>query len=158
MKIFPTTELKFNLINNQDETLERLRRRTEKSENLTSKYTDKSFCGKIDGNHFKIISSAIGKGAFCVMTGEILSDRGHVKVQIHKIFKILLSIILLFPIIGLVMMIISGAENFSTVFILVLIGQILIIRYAFIGLAFKFLSKSCLNRLRDVLDLEWEKN
>ncbi|MFW5983557.1 MAG: hypothetical protein ACOCQ4_03585 [bacterium] len=157
MKIFPTTELKFNLIDNQDETLDRLKRRTEHSENLTSQYTDKSFRGKIDGTNFKIISSTIGKGAFCVMTGEISTDQGKVKAEIHKVFRILLSIILVFPIIGLLIMIFSGTDDFSPIMILVTIGQILIIRYAFIGLAFRFLSKASLNRLRDVLDIEWKK-
>lgn len=158
MKVFPTKELKFRLIDNQDETLDRLNRRTEKSENLTSQYTDKSFRGIVNGNHFKLISSAIGRGAFCVMTGEIASDQGHVKVEIHKVFRVLLSIILLFPIIGLTALIANGTEDFSSIMIVVAIGQILIIRYAFIGLAFKFLSKASLDRLRDVIDLEWIKN
>lgn len=157
MKIFPTKELKFKLIDDQAETLNRLNRRTEKSENLTSSHTDKSFRGIINGNEFKLISSAIGKGAFCVMNGTIESDSGNVKVEIHKVFRILLSVFLLFPIIGLVAITVSGAEEFSPILILVAIGQILIIRYAFIGLAFRFLSKESLNRLRDVLDFEWIK-
>lgn len=154
MKIFPTKELKFKLVDDQDETLNRLNRRTEKSENLTSSYTDKSFRGIIKGNEFKIISSTIGKGAFCVMTGAIETDTGSVKVEIHKIFRILLSIILCFPIIGISIAILIGQEEPNPIFILVVIGQILIIRYAFIGLAFKFLSRQSLNRLRDVLDFE----
>lgn len=158
MNIFPTKEQRFKLIGEQTETLNRLNRRTEKSKNLTSQYTDKSFRGIINGNEFKIISSTIGKGAFCVMTGEINSDKGHVKVEIHKVFRILLSIILCFPIIGITIAILTGTEEFSPVFILVAIGQILIIRYAFIGMALKFLSNASLNRLRDVLDFEWIKN
>lgn len=157
MKIFPTKELNFKLIDDQAETLNRLNRRTEKSENLTSQYTDKSFRGIINGNEFKIISSAIGKGAFCVMTGAIESDKGNVKVEIHKVFRILLSIILCFPVIGILIAILTGQEEPNPIFILVVIGQILIIRYAFIGLAFKFLSRQSLNRLRDVLDFEWIK-
>ncbi|WGD35286.1 hypothetical protein [Olleya sp. YS] len=158
MKIFPTKELKFKLIDDQAETLNRLNRRTEKSENLTSSQTDKSFRGIINGNEFKIISSAIGKGAFCVMTGTIESDKGNVKVEIHKVFRILLSVILCFPIIAIIIAILTGKEEPNPIFILVAIGQILIIRYGFIGLAFKFLSKESLNRLRDVIDFEWIKN
>ncbi len=157
MKIFPTKELKFKLIDDQAETLNRLNRRTEESKNLTSSHTDKSFRGIINGNEFKIISSAIGKGAFCVMTGAIESDRGNVKVEIHKVFRILLSIILCFPIVGILIAILTGQEEPNPIFILVVIGQILLIRYAFIGLAFKFLSRQSLNRLRDVLDFEWIK-
>jgi hypothetical protein len=158
MNIFPTKELEFKLIDDQAETLNRLNRRTEKSKNLTSQYTDKSFRGMIDGNEFKIISSVIGKGAFCVMTGKINSDNGNVKVEIHKVFRILLSIILCFPVIGIVALLLSDAKGFSPILILVVIGQVLMVRYVFIGLAFKFLSKASLNRLRDVLDFEWIKN
>ena len=158
MKIFPTKEISFRLIDSHDEPLDRLKRRTEHSENLTSQYTDKSFRGKVNGTRFKIISSAIGRGAFCVLTGEISNDQGKVKVEIHKVFRVLLSLFLMFPIIGLLIMIISGTEDFSPIMILVVIVQILIIRYAFIGLAFRFLSKSSLDRLRDVLDIEWKKN
>jgi len=59
MNIFPTKELEFKLIDDQAETLNRFNRRTEKSKNLTSQYTDKSFRGMIDGNEFKIIEVAI---------------------------------------------------------------------------------------------------
>jgi hypothetical protein len=158
MKIFPTTELTFKLTDSQAVTIDRLKRRTEFSENLTSKFTDKSFRGKINDTGFKIISSAIGRGAFCVMTGDFFSDHGKVKVEIHKVFKALLSIFLLFPIIGLLIMLTMKPEDFSPMLILVVVGQFLVIRFAFIGLAFKILSKSSLDRLRNVLDLEWEKN
>lgn len=158
MKIFPTKEISFQLIDSQDETLDRLKRRTEQFKNLTSQYTDKSFRGKINGAGFKIISSAIGRGAFCVLIGEIASYQGKVRVEIHKVFKVLLSIILVFPVIGLIIALINGTEDFSPIFIIAAILQVLFIRLVFIGLAFRFLSKSSLNRFRDVLDIEWNKN
>lgn len=155
MNIFPTKERKFRLLDDKAETLNRLQRRTEKSKNLTSQYTDKSFRGIINGNEFKLISSAIGKGAFCVMNGRIESDRGKVKVEIHKAFRVLLSIILCFPFIGMIALIITKAKDFSPILILVVIIQLLIIRYAFIELSFRLISKQSLNRLRDVMDFEW---
>ena len=92
------------------------------------------------------------------MTGAIETDYGNMKVEIHKVFRILLSIILCFPIVGISIAILTGQEEPNPIFILVVVGQILIIRYAFIGLAFKFLLRQSLNRLRDVLDVEWIKN
>lgn len=135
-----------------------MNRRTEKSENLTSRFTEKSFRGIVNGTDFKVISSVIGKGAFCVMTGKINSDSGVVKVEIHKVFKILLGVFMFLPIFGLVAMIWSKAQEFSPNLIVVMVGQILIIRFVFIGLAFKRISKDSLNRLRDVLDFEWIEN
>lgn len=156
MHLFPKAEMEFELIDTQDETLSRLKRRTEHSENLISKHTDRSFIGKIEGTSFKIISSAIGRGAFCVMTGQISSDHGYVKVEIHRAFKVLLSIILSLPVIGMIIEALSKGEVHWLPLIPIVVGQILIIRFLFIGLMFRLLSKSSLDRLRDVADLKWK--
>ena len=158
MNIFPTKESEFRLIDDERTTLNRLTRRTEKSEKLTSQYTDKSFRGLINGNEFRLISSVRGLGSFCVMTGKIDSGNGIVKVEINKAFRILLGIVLSLPIVGVCILILTGSEEFSPIPILVAIAQVLIIRYLFIGFAFNFLSKDSLNRLRDVADFEWTKN
>lgn len=155
MKIFPTQELKFKLIDSKEISLNRLNRRTEKTENLTSQDTDKSFRGVINGNEFKLISSRIGSGAFCVLTGVIEAENGKVQVEIHKVFRILLSVIMFLPIIGIIVPILTGAQEVSTLLVLIALGQVFVIRYVFIAMAFKFLSKESLNRLRDVLDFDW---
>ena len=158
MKIFPTKELEFKLIDDQAITLNRLNRRTEKSENLTSQFTDKSFRGIINGNKFQLISSTIGKGAFCVMSGQIDSHNGFVNVEINKAFKVLFGIIYLFPAIGIIITINLGGEEFNPLMILSVIGQILLIRFIGIWFFFQRFSKYSLNKLREVLDIEWLKN
>lgn len=157
MEIFPSQVYEFGLINAQNETLERLKRRTEESDSLTSKLTEKSFLGKVSGNRFRIISSAIGKGTFCTMTGFISYEKGEVKLELNKPLKILLTILMIFPFIAFITQVFSASEEFNPVFILFFLGQVLIIRFLFIGLFFKILSKQSLNRLSDVLDTEWVK-
>ena len=157
MNIFPTKERAFKLIGDETETLNRLIRRTDKSDNLVSQFTDKSFRGIINGNQFKIISSVIGSGAFCVISGEFNADEGYVKVEIHKVFRILLSIMLCFPIIGTIAFEIIDSAAFSMTMFMVAVGQVLVLRFIIIELAFRILSKQSLNRLRDVLDCEWIK-
>lgn len=157
MKIFPTKELQFKLIDSQEKALDRLKRRTEKSRNLTSDYTDKSFRGIINGNSFKIISSSIGKGALCVLTGTINTESGSLTVTVHKAFKVLLSILMCFPIIGVLVTFLLAEEKPQPMLLFLVIGHVLIIRFVFITLAFNYLSKESLNRLRDVLDIEWVK-
>ncbi|MGR7812880.1 hypothetical protein [Lacinutrix undariae] len=156
MKFFPSKNIEFSLIGSYTETLERLQRRTEKSESLTSQYTDKTFRGWIRGNKFRLISSAIGKGAFCMMAGEVNDQKGHVTVTIHKAFKVLLSILLCFPVVGIIIAILTGTETFHSIFIVVVIGQVIFLRYVIIEIAFRVLSKQSLQRLRDVLDVEWD--
>ena len=159
MNIFPKSYYTFKIIGEETETLERLKRRTELSESLTSKITDKSFRGIIKDNTFRIISSEIGKGAFCVLTGEIVNKDGQVEVEINKAFRILLTVLLCFPFIGVIAQTFSNKEGFSIIFILVAILQLLMIRYIFIELAFRRFSKSSLNKLSDVLDIDHiEKN
>lgn len=153
MTIFPTAQYTFKLIGEESETLERLERRTEISEKLISKVTDKSFIGTVKNNKFRIISSEIGKGAFCVLNGEISNQRGKVTIDINKAFKVLITIILFLPVIGIVIQTFSAKEN-SPIFFLVALLQILMIRFIFIELAFRNLSKRSLNKLRDVLDID----
>ena len=157
MKIFPTKELKFKLTDSQEKTLERLNRRTEKSRNLTSAYTDKAFRGIIDGNSFKIISSSIGKGALCVLTGTINTESGNLTVTVHKAFKVLFSILMCLPLIAVLIAFLLAEEKPQPMLLFLAIGQVLIVRFVFIAFAFNYLSKESLNRLQDVLDIEWVK-
>ncbi|PIF59526.1 hypothetical protein [Flavobacterium sp. 2] len=154
MKIFPTSNYSFKIIGEPVESLERLKRRTQISESLSSKITDKSFLGIITNNSFRIISSEIGKGAFCVLNGEISNKNGTIKIEINKAFQILLSIILCLPIAGLIAQLLSQEPNLAVVLIATATVQILMIRFIFIELAFRRLSKRSLSRLSDVLDIE----
>ncbi|WP_141672832.1 hypothetical protein [Flavobacterium crassostreae] len=155
MKVLPNNSYSFKITGNETETLERLKRRTEISEKLISKKTDKSFIGIVKENTFRIISSEIGKGAFCVLTGEINNQKGEVGIEINKAFRILLSVFLCLPFVGLIMQLFLGKSEFLALFILVFIGQLLVIRYLFIEFVFQRLSRSSLNKLNDILDIEY---
>jgi len=89
------------------------------------------------------------------MNGEVLDSEGHVNVQIHRAFKVLLSIMFFFPLIGIGISVLLGRESFSVSLFTLLVTQLLLIRFVFIGFAFKILSNQSLQRLRDVLDIEW---
>lgn len=154
MTIFPKSDYTFKIVGEETEAMERLKRRTEYSESLTSSITDKSFRGIIKDNTFRIISSEIGRGAFCVLTGEIVNKDGKVHVEINKAFRILLSIFFCFPFVAIIVECASKKE-YSITFIAVAILHLLIIRYIFIEFVFRLLSKSSLKRLIDVLDIEY---
>ncbi|ERJ60433.1 hypothetical protein [Sphingobacterium paucimobilis] len=89
------------------------------------------------------------------MSGQIDSVGGKVKVEIHKVFRVLITIMLVLPLLGVTVIVATGTKQLSPFMVLFAIGQILMIRYVFITLAFRLLSKGSLMRLRDVLDLEW---
>ncbi|WP_338376624.1 hypothetical protein [uncultured Flavobacterium sp.] len=154
MKIFPTKEIKFRLIDNEEATLERLKRRTEYSKNLTSSYTDKSFRGIIKDNTFKIISSEIGKGALCVMSGKIENENGFVYLEVNKPFKVLFSILFILPVVAIIFQTLTNPKDII-IYILVAIGQLFIIRFIFLTIFFSKMYKHSINRLRDVLDIQY---
>jgi len=158
MQVFPTRKHQFKLVGKQSKTIDRLVRRTEKSKNLTSQPTEKSFRGTINGNELRVISSAIGKGAFCVMSGEIKSEKGFVKLEIHKAFKVLFVIAVCIPLVIYVVQVLMGKLKFNFNIVLIFILQLFFVRFFFIEFFFRWLSKESLNRFRDVLDLEWIKN
>ncbi|GIQ60012.1 hypothetical protein Flavo103_31480 [Flavobacterium collinsii] len=132
MNLFPVSNYTFKIIGEQSESLDRLKRRTESSESLASKITDKSFIGTINNNAFKIISSEIGKGAFCVLSGEIVDNNGGINVEINKTFKILLSFLICLPLAGLILQAISQDNKFLILFILIAILECLMIRYIYL--------------------------
>jgi hypothetical protein len=135
--------------------LEKLKRTTDPSKNLISQLTNKSFRGTVQGTGFTLISSFPGFGAFCVMRGEVFSTQGKVRVEVHKVFRVFLSLFLLLPVIGLALTLTLETEDFSPILLLVICLQILLIRFFFIELAFRFLSKLSLTRFRGVLGVEW---
>ncbi len=156
MRIFPVKEFKFNLIDSKSETIERLKRRTEYSEKMISNFTEKSFRGIVKNDEFKVISSEIGKGALWVINGKIEEKTGYIKLEINKAFKILFSIFLFLPVLGFIIQTLNVPEDFL-IYMLIAIGQILMIRFFFIGLFLSKLSNHSLNRIRDVLDIELVK-
>ncbi len=155
MKIFPEISRQFRLIDTKERSINRLNRRTEYSKRLYSQYTDKSFRGEVNSTHFKLISASIGRGAFCVLTGNLKEKEGSVKVKIHQFFKYALYLFYTLPIVGFFVELLLVPENNWLILFLVAIGQILFIRYLFIALTFRLLARESLHRLRDTLDIEF---
>lgn len=154
--IFPRKERHFTIKGNPKESMERLNRRTEKSDSFISNFSGNTFKGIIKDNTFKLIGGENPKGAFCVMTGEINGDKGIVKVELNSAFKILFSIFFVFIFASVVIMAFTSKDKFSFAFFPIFFLQIIMIRYLFIGLFFYRTSNHLLNRLADVLDLEWD--
>lgn len=154
MKIYPSSSYNFKLIDEENDSLGSLMRRTEISESLVSKMTEKSFIGTVSESGFKVINSEIGIGALCVLSGNVHNQIGQVNIELNKAFKILFSVILCLPIIAVISVLFQESSDFPLFLIVIVIFQILLIRYLMIELFFRFASKRSLNRLIDVLDAE----
>ncbi|WP_219634601.1 hypothetical protein, partial [Flavobacterium chungangense] len=102
MNIFPIKHYEIELLSDSSKALAELKKNTLITNSLTSEWTKKAFIGQVNESGFKIISSIPGRGAFCVLNGKLESKKGFVEITINKAFRILLSIIFLFPIIGFI--------------------------------------------------------
>ena len=157
MRIFPRRTYSFTLVDEADETIERLKRRTYLSESLGSQKTDKSFIGTINNSNFKIISAETGHGALCVLAGKIEDDGGEVHIELNKVFKYLFMVLYIFPVVAFIATYLENPQQFSFYLIILVPLQILMIRFFFIEIFFRAFSKRSLLRFRDVLDAKTMK-
>jgi hypothetical protein len=158
MDVFPNKSLLLELRDDRATLLDELRRNTKLTNKLVSEYTDKEFIGQVDDCGFKIISSEIGRGALCVFEGDFQDSFGTVEIRINSAFKILFSILILMPIIGFVIAIATQGIEKSIGFIVPVIMLILFIRFVFLELSFRFISKTGLKKLTRIIGLKEVKD
>ena len=153
MKLFPSKKLSFELREDLSKVMARLERKTDITDSLVSARTDKEFRGQIKHDGFKLISSEIGYGALCVLIGKFEGKLGEIEIRLHRAFKIMFSILLLLPIIGFGIAVFTvGIENSYGLIIPLLMG-ILVIRFVFMELSFRFSSKTGLTKLKEILGI-----
>jgi hypothetical protein len=155
-KLFPTYNYKFNLLDNENDSVERLNQKTDHSNILVSKITDKTFIGKIENDKFRVISSEFISGAIWVMDGFVSNGKCEVNMAVNRPFGILIAVSYSFPIIVFIYQRLFGDSNeFGFMYsLLVVIAQFLIVRYIVLDFAFKKLSRTSIYKLRDVVNFE----
>jgi len=154
LKLFPSTNHTFELRYDRSSSLSELKLNTKLSKTLFSEWTNKAFIGQISENGFKLISSEIGFGAFCVLTGKLNDNDGKLEIRIHKVFRVLLSIILLLPIIGFGLSVYRIGISKSIGLLFVIITAIAIIRFVAIELTFRMISQIGLKKLIKIIEIK----
>lgn len=154
MKLFPAKRITIVLRDDRATTLNELRRNTKLTRSLLSDYTNKAFIGQVHDSGFKIISSEIGRGAVCVFVGNFQDSIGEIEIRIHKAFKVMFSILMLMPIIGFVIIIPTQRIEGSIATVIPMTLTILFIRFVFIELSFRSISKAGLKKLISVIGIK----
>ena len=154
MKIFPTRHLNAELEYEYSSTCKQLKQETDITEILTSTWTNKKFRGTVTKQGFKLISSEIVQGAVCVFIGNFQGNSGTIEIRLHRAFQILFGVILTYPIIGFGLLLFRQGIAKSIQFIPVLLLGFLFIRYVFIGLTFKLISRTGLKKLTQTLNIQ----
>lgn len=153
MKIFPSKTYKVTLDRPYSEAFERLKEHTDPTKYLYSDFTSKSFRGIVNTNKFKIISSEIGLGAVCVLEGKYDDSTLIIHSRINNAFKVMMSILMLMPIVGIgvILLIQQPVQSFSP--LLGLIISLLVLRFVFIEFNYRLSSKRAVKRLKNVLGI-----
>lgn len=153
MKLFPTKIYTVKLRSNYSLCVQNLKTNTEITDSLISKKTNKGFIGKITENGFKLISSESGRGAVCVLIGDFKDLNGTIGVRLNNAFKVLFSILLSYPFIAFGLLAYNEGFEKAIEFTPTLIISLLFIRFVFIELSFRLISKTGLNKLTQTLNI-----
>lgn len=150
---FPTKKVRFELFDEKDSSIARLRRRTFETKNLYGlERTNRSFKGNIQPQRFQLMVLFFGVTTMCVIQGELKDKCGQLKLFIHPSFKWLLRLLIFLPFIAISILAIVDLENFAVVMILVALLQALFIRFVIIAIIFRYVSSYNIQRLKEVLD------
>ena len=159
MKLFPNKNFKVELSENSSSAMTDLKQHTKLTSNIVSKWGVKEdFIGQVDQNGFKVISSIVGFGALCVLTGKFENSSGQIEVRFHKAFKILFSILLLYPLIGFFIIWKTKGIETAKDFLPTLVIAFLAIRFLFMELSFRVISKIGLNKLTKTIGIKTRHN
>ena len=153
MKIFPTNNYQFELKKESSDALSELEKNTLITDSLVSEWTKKAFIGQVNRNGFKIILSKPGRGAFCILEGKVESYNGTLEIRIHKAFRVMLSLIFLFPLIGFLIALFTKEKEIIISLIIPTLMAIAVFRFIFTELAFRIISKSGLNKLTEIIGI-----
>ena len=154
MKLFPAKKYTVELLHNSSQALTALKQHTKLADTLVSSWTHKAFIGQVDENGFKIISSAVGRGAVCVFIGAFQGKKGTIALSIHPAFKVLFTLLMTLPFVGFgLLMWQSGFENFMGS-LLLMITHLLFIRFILIELGFRFIARTGLNKLHKTIGIK----
>jgi len=153
MKMFPVKYYEIELLNDCSKALSELEKNTMITDSLSSEWTKKAFIGQVNENGFKIISSEPGRGAFCVLKGKLESKKGLIEITINKAFRIMLSIIFLFPIIGFIISFFIKETEVSISLIIPTLMSIVVFRFVLTEIAFRIIAQKGLKKLTEIIGI-----
>ena len=150
MKIFPKNDYSIELNNDSASAILDLKNRTLSKKQFVANWDNQTFIGEIQENKFEIKLSKKLFGEFCVLNGKLENGKGILEIRTGKIFKMIFVAIILFILSGIILSIIQN----KTELIIQLIISILVMRYIFLELGFRIVSKIALNKLTEIIEIK----
>ena len=150
IKLFPEKNYLIELGNDSSIAISRLISQTLSKEQYVSNWKAQAFIGEIKNNEFEIALSKELYGDFCILRGKIDKTKGTLNILVSKKIKIIFISIILFIISGIIGAIFYG----EMITLLKLIIAIPVFRYIFLELGFRIISKSTINKLTEIIEIE----
>jgi hypothetical protein len=150
MKIFPEKEYYIELNKDSSLAISELKNQTLSKEQFVTNWNNQSFIGKVETNEFEVKLSKKLIGEFCVINGKLENGKGTLKIQTGRIIKIIFIAIVLFVISGIITAIVQN--ELEVIFHLVM--TILVMRFIFLELGFRFVSKSGITKLTEIIGIK----
>ncbi|MDX1830478.1 MAG: hypothetical protein R3342_13140 [Lutibacter sp.] len=150
MKIFPEKDYSIELNKDSSLAISELKNRTLSKEQFVTNWNNQSFIGKVETNEFKIKLSKKLIGEFCVLNGKLENGKGTLKIRTSRIIKIIFIAIVLFAISGIITAIFR--TDLELIFHLVM--TIFFMRFIFIELGFRLVSKMGMNKLTEIIGID----
>jgi len=150
MKIFPENDYSIELNNDSSLAISELKNQTLSKEQFVTNWNNQAFIGEIEGNEFEVKLSKKLTGEICVLKGKLENKKGTLEIRIGKIFRIIFIAIVLFAISGIITAIIQN--KLEVIFHLVI--TVLVMRFIFLELGFRIVSKSGIKKLTETIGIK----
>ena len=154
MKIFPIKKYSIVLINEREKVISELKKDTLSDEQFVSNWNKQAFIGKVNDTNFEIKLSKKLYGDFCIFKGKLEEKKGSLEIEINKTYKIIISAIFIFPIIGFLTSLFKNGFEKSVELIFPTIMFIIVLRFVFIELGIQIISKNGINKLGKIIRIE----
>ncbi|WP_459209153.1 hypothetical protein [Aquimarina rhabdastrellae] len=149
MRIFPENDYSIELNKDSSLAISELENQTLLKEQYVSNWNNQVFIGEIKNDSFEIKLSKKLIGEICVLKGKLKNKKGILKIKTGRIFKVLFITIVLFVISGIITAIIQN--KLEVIFPLVM--TILVMRFIFLEIGFRVISKSGINKLTEIIGI-----
>lgn len=149
MKIFPESNYSIELNNDYLSAIAELKNQTLSKEQYVANWNNQTFIGKIKENEFEIKLSKKLLGELCILNGKLENKKGILKIRTSKVFKNIFIAIVLFSFSGIITAITQN--KLELIFRLVI--AILIMKFIFLELGFRLVSKIVLNKLTEIIGI-----
>jgi hypothetical protein len=150
MKIFPEKDYSIELKNNSSLAISELKSQTLSEEQFFTNWDSQAFSGKIEKNEFKVKLSKKLIGEFCVIEGKLDKKKGILKLSISTTVKFIFIFFVLFAFSGIITAIVQNELEI----IFDLIMTILVMRFIFLELAFRYVSKRGITKLTETIGIK----